>query len=81
MPTIPARIPPPPKRRFETLLGQLVTDVRALQAQNPVELDEAGRLQIGDVFFLFETLDDGSISVSLQNAVTNGPPLTIGVLT
>lgn len=74
------RTPVPPKRRGEAGILRIADDVDRLLRAKPFQADEAGRFRIGDVYLVQTANADGTITVSLQNALTDGPLVSLGDL-
>lgn len=75
------RYPSPRSRLFEQQYNGVVRAVRDLAApRHRFDLDADGRFRIGDVYLIQSLNDDGSITLSFQNALTEGAPLRLGVL-
>jgi hypothetical protein len=68
-----------PGRAGQRLIGDLVEDVRLLKS-NTVQLDDEGRLLLGPMYLYAVQNADDTVTVYLQNAITNGQPVTLGKL-
>lgn len=68
-----------PGRAGQKLITDLVEDVRLLKSDT-VQLDDEGRLLLGPMYLYAVQNADDTVTVYLQNAITNGQPVTLGTL-
>jgi hypothetical protein len=68
-----------PGRAGQKLITDLVEDVRLLKSST-VQLDDEGRLLLGPMYLYAVQNADDSVTVYLQNALTNGSPVQLAVL-
>jgi hypothetical protein len=65
-----------PQTAGSRMIGDVLNDVRDLKAST-VQLDDFGRLLIGPMYLYATQNADDSVTVYLQNAITNGPPVQL----
>lgn len=70
----------PHNRNFESWMGEVDRSLGYLHRRPVAQADENGEIRLGDAILRFDTQSDGTVEVTMRNAITDGSPVRIAVL-